>query len=127
MFKKCVSSGSHTQLSKSDAKKLRKAAAETMGVDEALLERSGLMPPKSDVVVGKLNNAKVYCVNDQPLFFDPNGKGGRILPTVYTLWAIPEAMPRGIASGIAHSVYTVGRIRPPLPFGSKNRGWSFTQ
>ena len=75
MFKKCVSSGSHTQLSKSDAKKLRKAAAETMGVDEALLERSGLMPPKSDVVVGKLNNAKVYCVNDQPLFFDPNGKG----------------------------------------------------
>ena len=40
MFKKCVSSGSHTQLSKSDAKKLRKAAAETMGVDEALLERA---------------------------------------------------------------------------------------
>ena len=47
-----------------------------MGVDETLLESSGLMPPKSDVVVGKLNNAKVYCVNDQPLFFDPNGKVG---------------------------------------------------
>ena len=90
MFKKCVPSGSHTQLSKSDAKKLRKAAAETMGVDETLLESSGLMPPKSDVVVGNPNNAKVYCVNDQPLFFDPNGKVGG---SCDTLWAIPGAMP----------------------------------
>ena len=115
MFKKCVSSGSHTQLSKSDAKKLRKAAAETMGVDEALLERSGLMPPKSDVVVGKLNNAKVYCVNDQPLFFDPNGKGGRILPTVYTLWAIPEAMPRGIVTHSEVSPKVLGGADLMLP------------
>ena len=115
MFKKCVSSGSHTQLSKSDAKKLRKAAAETMGVDEALLERSGLMPPKSDVVVGKLNNAKVYCVNDQPLFFDPNGKGGRILPTVYTLWAIPEAMPRGIVTYSEVSPKVLGGADLMLP------------
>ena len=115
MFKKCVPSGSHTQLSKSDAKKLRKAAAETMGVDEALLERSGLMPPKSDVVVGKLNNAKVYCVNDQPLFFDPNGKGGRILPTVYTLWAIPEAMPRGIVTYSEVSPKVLGGADLMLP------------
>lgn len=115
MFKKCVSSGSHTQLSKSDAKKLRKAAAETMGVDEALLERPGLMPPKSDVVVGKLNNAKVYCVNDQPLFFDPNGKGGRILPTVYTLWAIPEAMPRGIVTYSEVSPKVLGGADLMLP------------
>lgn len=115
MFKKCVPSGSHTQLSKSDAKKLRKAAAETMGVDETLLESSGLMPPKSDVVVGKLNNAKVYCVNDQPLFFDPNGKGGRILPTVYTLWAIPEAMPRGIVTYSEVSPKVLGGADLMLP------------
>ena len=115
MFKKCVPSGSHTQLSKSDAKKLRKAAAETMGVDETLLESSGLMPPKSDVVVGKLNNAKVYCVNDQPLFFDPNGKGGRILPTVYTMWAIPEAMPRGIVTYSEVSPKVLGGADLMLP------------
>ena len=46
-------------------------------------------------------------MNDQPLFFDPNGKGGRILPTVYTLWAIPEAMPRGIV--------TYGEVSPEGP------------
>ena len=115
MFKKCVPSGSHTQLSKSDAKKLRKAAAETMGVDETLLESSGLMPPKSDVVVGKLNNAKVYCVNEQPLFFDPNGKGGRILPTVYTMWAIPEAMPRGVVTHSEVSPKVLGGADLMLP------------
>ena len=92
-----------------------KAAAETMGVDETLLESSGLMPPKSDVVVGKLNNAKVYCVNDQPLFFDPNGKGGRILPTVYTLWAIPEAMPRGIVTYSEVSPKVLGGADLMLP------------
>ena len=115
MFKKCVPSGSHTQLSKSDAKKLRKAAAETMGVDETLLESSGLMPPKSDVVVGKLNNAKVYCVNEQLLFFDPNGKGGRILPTVYTMWAIPEAMPRGVVTHSEVSPKVLGGADLMLP------------
>ena len=111
MFKKCVPSGSHTQLSKSDAKKLRKAAAETMGVDETLLESSGLMPPKSDVVVGKLEQRQSLL----------RERSASVLRPERQRWADPTdgvhavGDPRGDASRHRH-------LQRGLPEGPGRRG-----
>ena len=122
MFKKYAPSGHHSQLSKSDVKELRKLGAEVLGVEEADLDC--LLPPKTDVIQTKLSTkALVYSVNDQPLFFDPNGKGG-VVPTVYTLWLLPEAMKKGIVTHSEVSPKVLGGADLMLPgFSTEECGW----
>ena len=91
MFKKASSSGGHA-LKGSDVKKLRKAAMEALGVDDEAL--SAVLPPKAHVEMQAWSTptkSLVFLVDEQPLFFDPNGRG-RIFPTVYALWRFPDAM-----------------------------------
>ena len=75
----------------SDVKKLRKAALEVLGPTVSDDDLNAILPSKADVQMVKMSNkAIVFTVKDQPLFFDPNGRG-RVFPTVYTMWAFPAA------------------------------------
>lgn len=76
----------------SDVKKLRKAALDVLGPSVTEDDLSTILPPKADVQMVKMSNkALVFTVKDQPLFFDPHGRG-QVFPTVYTLWAFPNAI-----------------------------------
>ena len=76
----------------SDVKKLRKLALDILGPSVSDDDLNAILPAKADVQMVKMSNkALVFTVKDQPLFFDPNGRG-RVFPTVYTMWAFPDAM-----------------------------------
>ena len=76
----------------SDVKKLRKLALDVLGPSVSDDDLNIILPAKADVQLVKMSNkALVFTVKDQPLFFDPNGRG-RVFPTVYTMWAFPDAM-----------------------------------
>jgi translation initiation factor 2D len=76
----------------SDVKKLRKSALEVLGPSVSEEDLNAILPSKADVQLVKMSNkAIVFTVANQPLFFDPDGKG-HVFPTVYTLWAFPAAV-----------------------------------
>ena len=53
-----------------------------------------LLPAKTEVQLLKLKNkATAYtCGSADPLFFDPEGRGDLLVPTVYALWRCPHML-----------------------------------
>lgn len=53
-----------------------------------------LFPAKSQMVISKLSNrAQAYSIDDELLFFDPEGRGDYLIPTIYALWKFPHMLP----------------------------------
>lgn len=51
---------------------------------------NAILPPKADITLWKLSNkCNAWAIGSTPLFFDLDGRGGAVLPTVYALWASP--------------------------------------
>lgn len=53
-----------------------------------------LFPAKALVSINKLSNrAQAYAIDDELLFFDPEGRGDYLIPTIYALWRFPHMLP----------------------------------
>ena len=57
-------------------------------------DMEALLPGKAEVQLMKLRNkATAYsCGSADPLFFDPEGRGDLLVPTVYALWRCPNML-----------------------------------
>ena len=112
MFKKHVTEVNSSPLSGKDVKTLKKDLQATYRLSDDQLKK--LFPSKADLVVQKLSNkAKTFaCTGENPLFFDPDGRGNVLLPTVYALWQCPELLPK---------IFTYSEVSPKvcLHFSSK--------
>ncbi|XP_017083232.1 eukaryotic translation initiation factor 2D [Drosophila eugracilis] len=92
MFLKPYRPKSSAALKGSDSKKFRQrveAAFPHVSVDQ-------LVPAKAAVTQVKILThggvqSTVYCVDKLPLFFELDG--GQLVPTLYTLWSIPDILP----------------------------------
>ncbi|XP_016952737.1 eukaryotic translation initiation factor 2D [Drosophila biarmipes] len=92
MFLKPYRPKSSAALKGSDSKKFRQrveAAFPHVSVDQ-------LVPAKAAVTQVKILThggvqSMVYCVDKLPLFFELDG--GQLVPTLYTLWSIPDILP----------------------------------
>ncbi len=53
-----------------------------------------LLPAKAEVQLLKLKNRATAhtCGGPDPLFFDPEGRGDLLVPTVYALWRCPHML-----------------------------------
>ncbi len=94
MFKKSVSVQTTRPLSGKDAKALRRSV-QLQFPDANEDEVAQLLPAKAEIALLKLSNrAACYTVNGgSPLFFDPDGRGDILAPTVYALWLCPQLLP----------------------------------
>ncbi|EXC32473.1 Eukaryotic translation initiation factor 2D [Morus notabilis] len=109
MFKKAIELKSHQRLSGADRKKLKRTvkdrfpAASDSDIDS-------LLPPKAEITVAKFQNrVHVYSVEAAfPVFFDIDGRGNEIFPTVYALWKVPDLMPSFLLKGGEVSRYVIG-------------------
>lgn len=92
MFLKPYRPKSSAALKGSESKKFRQrleAAYPHVPVDQ-------LVPAKAAVTQLKILThggvqSVVYCVEKQPMFFELDG--GQLVPTLYTLWAVPDILP----------------------------------
>ncbi|CAN8235547.1 unnamed protein product [Cochlearia groenlandica] len=109
MFKKAVEAKSHQRLSGADRKKLRRAVQNKFNLlsDELL---DAILPPKVEITVSKFQNrVLVYSIEGGcPMFFDIDGRGNEILPTVFALWEAPEMLPSFMLKGGEVSRYVIG-------------------
>ncbi|XP_027360513.1 eukaryotic translation initiation factor 2D isoform X2 [Abrus precatorius] len=109
MFKKAVEAKSHQRLSGADRKKLKRSIKDKFqrASDSDL---DALLPPKVEITVAKLQNrVHVYAVEgDFPMFFDIDGRGSEIFPTVYALWRVPELLPAMVLKGGEVSRFVIG-------------------
>ena len=105
MFKKHVTEVNSSPLSGKDVKTLKKDIQTTYRLSEEQVKK--LFPSKADLVVQKLSNkAKTFaCTGENPLFFDPDGRGNVLLPTIYALWQCPELLPK---------IYTYSEVSPKV-------------
>ncbi|CAJ1978197.1 unnamed protein product [Sphenostylis stenocarpa] len=109
MFKKAVEAKSHQRLSGADRKKLRRSIKDKFQrVSDSDLD--ALLPPKAEVAVAKFQNrVYVYAVEGGfPMFFDVDGRGYDIFPTVYALWIVPELLPAFVLKGGEVSRFVIG-------------------
>ncbi|KAF2609109.1 hypothetical protein F2Q68_00046262 [Brassica cretica] len=135
MFKKAVEAKSHQRLSGADRKKLRRTVQNRFSLltDELL---DAILPPKVEITVSKFQNrVLVYSIEGGcPMFFDIDGRGNEILPTVFALWEAPEMLPSFMLKGGEVSRYVLGGadlmfpgiLIPPEGFPSFSAGeiWS---
>ncbi|KAL0801534.1 hypothetical protein Bca101_056710 [Brassica carinata] len=135
MFKKAVEAKSHQRLSGADRKKLRRNVQNRFSLltDELL---DAILPPKVEITVSKFQNrVLVYSIEGGcPMFFDIDGRGNEILPTVFALWEAPEMLPSFMLKGGEVSRYVLGGadlmfpgiLIPPQGFPSFSAGeiWS---
>nr|KYP43724.1 Ligatin [Cajanus cajan] len=109
MFKKAVEAKSHQRLSGADRKKLRRSIKDKFqrASDSDL---DALLPPKAEITVSKFQNrVHVYSVEGGfPMFFDVDGRGSDIFPTVYALWMVPELLPVFVLKGGEVSRFVIG-------------------
>ncbi|RDX97928.1 Eukaryotic translation initiation factor 2D, partial [Mucuna pruriens] len=109
MFKKAVEAKSHQRLSGADRKKLRRSIKDKFhrASDSDL---DALLPPKAEITVAKFQNrVHVYAVEGGfPMFFDVDGRGSEIFPTVYALWIVPELLPVFVLKGGEVSRFVIG-------------------
>ncbi|CAH2066750.1 unnamed protein product [Thlaspi arvense] len=109
MFKKAVEAKSHQRLSGADRKKLRRTVQNRFSLltDELL---DAILPPKVEVTVSKFQNrVLVYSIEGGcPMFFDIDGRGNEIFPTVFALWEAPEMLPSFMLKGGEVSRYVLG-------------------
>ncbi|KAF3632749.1 hypothetical protein FXO38_26008 [Capsicum annuum] len=109
MFKKAVDAKSHQRLSGGDRKKLRRTIRERFSnASDSLVDL--LLPPKAELAVSKYpNRVLVYVLEgDCPIFFDVDGRGHHIFPTVYALWRVPELLPAFLLKGGEVSRFVLG-------------------
>ncbi|XP_019152138.1 PREDICTED: eukaryotic translation initiation factor 2D [Ipomoea nil] len=109
MFKKTVEAKSQQRLSGADRKKLRRTIRERFpNASDADIDT--LLPPKAEFTVSKYpNRILVYGLEgDCPLFFDIDGRGNEIFPTVYALWKVPGLLPAFVLKGGEVSRFVIG-------------------
>ncbi|GLU16289.1 hypothetical protein SLE2022_327280 [Rubroshorea leprosula] len=100
MFKKTVEAKAHQRLSGADKKKLKRTIRDRFPrASDADID--ALLPPKAEITVAKFQNrVHVYGVEGGfPVFFDVDGRGTEIFPTVFALWTVPELLPSFILKG----------------------------
>uniref|UniRef100_A0A1J3IAG1 Eukaryotic translation initiation factor 2D n=1 Tax=Noccaea caerulescens TaxID=107243 RepID=A0A1J3IAG1_NOCCA len=109
MFKKAVEAKSHQRLSGADRKKLRRTVQNRfILLTDDLLD--SILPPKVEITVSKFQNrVLVYSIEGGcPMFFDIDGRGNEIFPTVFALWEAPEMLPSFMLKGGEVSRYVIG-------------------
>ncbi|GFQ05798.1 eukaryotic translation initiation factor 2d [Phtheirospermum japonicum] len=109
MFKKAVEAKSQQRLSGADRKKLKRAIRDRFpNASDADIDI--LLPPKVEISVSKYpNRVLVYGLEgDCPMFYDADGRGSEILPTVYALWKVPNLLPAFLLKGGEVSRYVLG-------------------
>lgn len=109
MFKKAVEAKPQQRLSGADRKKLRRTVKDRFpNASDAHLDT--LLPPKVEITVSKYpNRILVYGLEGgDPLFFDSDGRGTYIYPTVYALWKVPELLPSFVLKGGEVSRFVIG-------------------
>lgn len=109
MFKKAVEAKSHQRLSGADRKKLKRTLRDRFPrASDADID--ALLPPKTEITVSKFQNrVLVYSVEGGfPVFFDVDGRGTDIFPTVFALWKVPELLPCFMLKGGEVSRFVIG-------------------
>lgn len=109
MFKKAVEAKSHQRLSGADRKKLKRTLRDRFPrASDADID--ALLPPKTEITVSKFQNrVLVYSVEGGfPVFFDVDGRGTDIFPTVFALWKVPELLPCFLLKGGEVSRFVIG-------------------
>lgn len=109
MFKKAVEAKSLQRLSGADKKKLKRTIKQRFcNVSDADVDV--LLPPKAEITITKFQNrVHVYAVEAGfPMFFDIDGRGTHIFPTVYALWKVPQLLPAFTLKGGEVSRYVIG-------------------
>lgn len=109
MFKKAVEAKSHQRLSGADRKKLKRTLRDRFPrASDADID--ALLPPKTEITVSKFQNrVLVYSVEGGfPVFFDVDGRGTEIFPTVFSLWKVPELLPCFMLKGGEVSRFVIG-------------------
>lgn len=94
MFIKAVKTKSNVQLKSSERKKLQQKVSTKFNVTQD--ELNTLFPNKSSISLVKIithgeDIVSVYAVDKKPLFFETPEQV--FLPTVYTLWLVPNMIP----------------------------------
>ncbi|PON95158.1 Eukaryotic translation initiation factor 2D [Trema orientale] len=100
---------SHQRLSGADRKKLKRTVKERFP-SASDPDIDSLLPPKVEITVAKFQNrVHVYGVEGGfPTFFDTDGRGTEIYPTVYALWKVPNLLPCFSLKGGEVSRYVIG-------------------
>ncbi|PIN11625.1 Filamentous baseplate protein Ligatin, contains PUA domain [Handroanthus impetiginosus] len=109
MFKKAVEAKSQQRLSGADRKKLKRTIRERFpNASDADIDV--LLPPKVEITVSKYpNRVLVYGLEgDCPMFYESDGRGSEILPTVYALWKVPNLLPAFMLKGGEVSRFVLG-------------------
>ncbi|TYH60373.1 hypothetical protein ES332_D08G287500v1 [Gossypium tomentosum] len=109
MFKKAVEAKAQQRLSGADRKKLKRTIRDRFpGASDADID--ALLPPKAEITVSKFQNrVHVYGVEGGfPLFFNVDGRGSEIYPTVFALWELPEMLPYFMLKGGEVSRFVIG-------------------
>ncbi|KAL3641511.1 hypothetical protein CASFOL_016479 [Castilleja foliolosa] len=109
MFKKAVEAKSQQRLSGADRKKMKRSIRDRFpNASDADIDI--LLPPKVEISVSKYpNRVLVYSLEgDCPMFYDADGRGSEILPTVYALWKVPDLLPAFMLKGGEVSRYVIG-------------------
>ncbi|KAL2467558.1 eukaryotic translation initiation factor SUI1 family protein [Forsythia ovata] len=109
MFKKALDAKSQQRLSGADRKKLKRTVKERFPhISDADIDV--LLPPKVDVTVSKYpNRVLVFALEgDYPVFFDSDGRGKEIFPTVYALWKVQDLLPAFVLKGGEVSRFVLG-------------------
>lgn len=109
MFKKSLEAKSQQRLSGADRKKLKRTIKERFR-NASDSEIDSILPPKAEITIVKLQNrVHLYGVEGGfPMFFDIDGRGTEIFPTVYALWKVPDLLPAFILKGGEVSRFVIG-------------------
>ncbi|KAG9137372.1 hypothetical protein Leryth_017712 [Lithospermum erythrorhizon] len=109
MFKKSVEAKSQQRLSGADRKKLKRTVRERFP-NASDADVDVLLPTKVEITVSKYpNRVLVYGIEgDCPIFFDVDGRGTQIFPTVYALWKVPNLLPSFFLKGGEVSRFVIG-------------------
>lgn len=109
MFKKPVDAKSQQRLSGADKKKLRRTIKELFpNASDADVDI--LLPPKGEITVSKYPNRLLVYGHEGgfPVFFDTDGRGSEVLPSVFALWMVPELLPSFWLKGGEVSRFVLG-------------------
>ncbi|MBA0827353.1 hypothetical protein Goarm_012138, partial [Gossypium armourianum] len=106
---KAVEAKALQRLSGADRKKLKRTIRDRFPrASDADID--ALLPPKAEITVSKFQNrVHVYGVEGGfPLFFNVDGRGSEIYPTVFALWKLPEMLPYFMLKGGEVSRFVIG-------------------
>ncbi|KAL8060040.1 hypothetical protein ABFX02_03G127400 [Erythranthe guttata] len=109
MFKKALDAKSQQRLSGADRKKLKRSIRLRFPASSDA-DLDVLLPPKAEITIFKYpNRILVYGLEgDCPMFFDCDGRGSEIFPTVYALWKVPNLLPAFMLKGGEVSRFMLG-------------------